>query len=604
MRGNEDRSQDRLRQKASPRVGVAELAGAAATFAAAVAAYLGATGYFFSQDDFTFLGRAMGLLPHPDLLSPLGARIISTRVYFDLTHSLLGLDAESYHWVSLLLHALNATLVYAVARVWTGSRGAATSAGLIFATLDTAFTAVYWISGVQDLLATFFLLASALAWTANSRGSMRLSLVSAGMLALSLLSKEISILGLPALAMMAWARRDPLMRTAKSLLPHFVVTAAAGALFATQGQKVPEGGAYGVGLTTDVIHNLATYIKWTVDIIHPYKDKFAVIDYAAWKVALPSAAACLALLIVYSGERSRHAWASLCWYALLLAPVLPLLRHTYLYYLYPASAGAAMMAGILVSAAYGAAAGSVRSRSTTGAVLAACLVAAVCLIGARNIDAREDERLAPDFVLPRDHVLRAAVLARNADSTFAEAPLPAGASLVLINPYSPESVSLAPESAASLQQSFDVVRLALREGDVLRVRRPDLGRVRFADRMQVEYEGDHVLLYDAYGRLTYLGTGADVWANLSTVHLLRTNRLDESVRCARRAIELAPEHPRANLNLGIALAMTGQTAEARTRLSIASRTLTSETLRAQAGKWLETLGPAEDSAREQDEGDE
>jgi tetratricopeptide (TPR) repeat protein len=111
--------------------------------------------------------------------------------------------------------------------------------------------------------------------------------------------------------------------------------------------------------------------------------------------------------------------------------------------------------------------------------------------------------------------------------------------------------------------------------------------------MQAEYEGDHALLYDAYGRLTYLGTGPDIWANLSTVHLLHTSLLDESIRCARRAIELAPRHPRANLNLGIALAMTGEVEEARRRLKAASTTLPSESLREQARRWLDTLGPAE-----------
>jgi tetratricopeptide (TPR) repeat protein len=591
LRGREDHSQHTSPGHSFLHSKALEPAAAAAAFLVALAAYTGATNYFFSQDDFTFLARSIGLAPSPDFLGPLGARVLSTRLYFDLMHGLFGLNPEPYHWASVLLHALNSLLVYAVARRWTGSLASAAAAALIFATLDLAFTAVYWISGVQDLLATFFLLVSALVWVSRSQKGAVLSFVSAGFLALSLLSKETGLAAIVPLAAMAWAQRSQLRRTAVALIPHAAVTAAAAALFLMQSRKVPEGGAYGAGLSADLLHNLATYVKWTIDVIHPYKDQFAVIDYAAWKTALPAAAVLIVFILLLRGERRRFAWASACWYLLLLAPVLPLVRHTYLYYLYPAAAGAAMLAGFLLAALFGALSRSAAPRgSTIGALLGFAAVGLMCFMGVKNIGAREGLRLEPDYVLPRDHVLRAAELARAADSTFVEARVPKEAGLVLINPYSPESVDLSGGARPGAEKrTYDLVRKALREGDVLRVRRPDLGEISFASRMEIRHERDHGLLYDAYGRLTYLGTGADIWANLSTVHLLRTSLLDESIRCARRALELAPEQPRASLNLGVALAMTGKVEEARGHLERAERTLPSEPLREQARRWLVTL---------------
>jgi len=581
--------------KSTSRAGALELLAVAGIFCAAVAAYLSATQYFFSQDDFTFLGRSIGFLPYPDIGAPLGARLISTRLYFEMMFGLFGLNPEPYHWASLILHALNAVLVYAIARCWTGARGPAVAAGFLFATLDLAFTAVFWISGVQDLLATFFLLASALVWVARKDKTLMLSLLSAGLLALSFLSKETGVLALAILALMALAQGVPIRRAARALMPHALLTVAALALFVAQSRKVPDDGAYGTGFSAGLFHNLSTYIKWTVDIVHPFKDRVAIIDNGAWKAALPAAAVVTVLLLLLRKRPARHAWASLGWYLLALAPVLPLLRHTYLYYLYPAAAGAAIMAGILIfEIPFAMSKRLGRHGRTAGSVLAIVIVAAVCLMGIRNIGARDNVRLEPDYVLPRDHVLRAAELAGNADSTFVDAPVPDGANLLLINPYSPESVDLSGASSEETQtKTIDLVRLALREGDVFKVRRPDIGGIRFAGRMEAEYEGDHGLLYDAYGRLTYLGTGADIWANLSTVHLLRTSLIDESIRCGRRALELVPGHPRAGLNLGIALAMTGNEAEAREHLTRASNTLREGPLRAQALRWLQTLETAE-----------
>ncbi len=563
---------------------------------AAAAVYTSAVDYFFSQDDFGFLARAIGLTPYPEFTDPFGTRVLSTQLYFRAMHSIFGLSPAPYHWASVLLHALNAVLVYILARRWSGSRKAALTAGVAFATFDLAFTAVYWVSGVQDLMATTFLLAAALVWTWRVEKGILISVASAAALSLSLMSKEIGLLFPGVLTLMAWSQGAGGKRTAAALAPHISICAAAAVVFAVQSSKVAEGGAYGAALTVTVLHNLATYVKWTVDVIHPFKDRVAAVDYGAWKTAAAATAMVLLFLLTWRGEVARKAWAAAGWYALVLAPVLPLLRHTYLYYLYPAAAGAAILIGLSVFRVSGAISGGHAGgpggalRRNLGRSFVVIVAAVLAITGLVGVRAREGALLAPDFVLPHDHVLRAAELAENAASTLPEAQIPQGADLLLVNPYAPESVDLSKGTARQApRRSSDVVRQALRDGQVLRVLRPDLGEISFARRMDERWEDRHTLLYDAYGRLTYLGTGADIWANLSTVHLLQTGLPEESIRCSRKALELRPGHPRASLNLGIALTMMGDVEEARVHLRRAAETLDTEGLKREALKWLDSL---------------
>lgn len=570
---------------------VLDLLAVAAVVSAALAAYWHATGYYFSQDDFTFLARAKGIQPYPGLFDPFGTRVISARLFFLSMHGLFGLEAGPYHWASLLLHALNAALVYAVARCWTGSKLVALVSGLLFAASDIAFTAVFWISGVQDLLATTFLLLAALIWSARPSRGWMVAALSAVAMALSLLSKSVGVLFPAVLFLMARARPGRGRRTIVLLAPHAAISLGALALLLAQSSGVREGGAYEAGITAALPHNLATYVAWTADVIHPFKDRVAMIDFDAWKRALPIGVVLALFMFTSRGKQARMQWGALGWYFLCIAPVLPLLRHTYLYYIYPAMPGAAILAGLAVyrmASALSRRFGSLGLKIGWATGLGAAAV--LCAIGISNVRARENARLEPDFTLPHDHVLRSSVLAENAASTFAESGIPRGVDLLLINPYSPLSSDLAkgvdPEAKRA---TFDMVRAALRGGSVLRLLRPDLGDIEFAQNMRREWENRHALVYDGFGRLTYIGTGADIWANLSTFYLSHMKRIDESMSCSKRALELNPDQPRANLNLGAALVMTGSPEEARVYLQRALETSPIPGIREDARKWLRRL---------------
>jgi hypothetical protein len=153
----------------------------------------------FTADDFFILARVKALdgLAHP--LSYFGFGFFDYyRPLAFLSHALdwtiWGLNPVGFHLTSVVLHALNAVLVFVIARRLVGQ--AALVAMLLFAVHPASHEAVYWVAARFDLLATaFVLLAIVLLW------SDRPLAVAGGVAsyAAALLCKE-SALALPVLA--------------------------------------------------------------------------------------------------------------------------------------------------------------------------------------------------------------------------------------------------------------------------------------------------------------------------------------------------------------------------------------------------------------------
>jgi len=130
--------------------------------------------------------------------------------------SIWGVDATGFHLTNICLHAANAVLVYVIGRQLTDSAGA-TVAALLFALHPASHEPVYWIAGRFDLLATFFVLLSALLLSKD--GSTRY-VIGLGAFALALLSKE-SAAALPiiATAFDVMVRRRSWQSTVARLIP-------------------------------------------------------------------------------------------------------------------------------------------------------------------------------------------------------------------------------------------------------------------------------------------------------------------------------------------------------------------------------------------------
>lgn len=119
----------------------------------------------------------------PELYIPL------TFVSFQLNYLVSGLAPWSYHLANLLLHSMNALLVGWLIFLLTRRWGIALACALLFAVHPIQTEAVVWAAGRKDLLATFFFLASCIAYLHSQKGGYALLMVSLVFFLCALLSK-------------------------------------------------------------------------------------------------------------------------------------------------------------------------------------------------------------------------------------------------------------------------------------------------------------------------------------------------------------------------------------------------------------------------------
>jgi tetratricopeptide (TPR) repeat protein len=94
----------------------------------------------------------------------LGNWIPLTWLSFELDATLFGISAPAFHAVNLAWHAANALLLYFVLHRMTGARGASVCVALLFAVHPLHVESVAWISERKDVLSTFWLLVTLLAY--------------------------------------------------------------------------------------------------------------------------------------------------------------------------------------------------------------------------------------------------------------------------------------------------------------------------------------------------------------------------------------------------------------------------------------------------------
>jgi protein O-mannosyl-transferase len=180
--------------------------------------FSGTLGSFFLSDDFELLRKVREAGPFgvwsggSGFLRPL----ISVSLYLD--DLIWSGNPMGFHLTAVLLHGLNAFLVYLLARALGIGRTAGrrdlnlpAAAALLFLVLSSHSEPVCWISGRTDLFATLFLLSALATYVAGDRPPRgpRLSL-SVALFAAGLLCKE-SVIAFPLviLAYEAWRRAEP-----------------------------------------------------------------------------------------------------------------------------------------------------------------------------------------------------------------------------------------------------------------------------------------------------------------------------------------------------------------------------------------------------------
>jgi hypothetical protein len=188
---------------------------------AAVAAYAPALHIPLIADDFPNIAQAITWGAPEGLRTLLGDAQFRLRATSYWTMFALWQVGELapwvYHAASLLLHILNAWLVFGIARTWERTRAAAPWAALFFAVHEGHQEAVMWFSAINELLLCFFGLASLWCWLRRREA------LSAVLFALALLSKESAVVLLPLFFLVTERSRW------KRLVPHAALVALAAA---------------------------------------------------------------------------------------------------------------------------------------------------------------------------------------------------------------------------------------------------------------------------------------------------------------------------------------------------------------------------------------
>jgi protein O-mannosyl-transferase len=256
---------------------------------------------------------------------------------------LYGLDPGGHHLTSLLLHAANAVLLFAVWRRLTGAAARSAVVAALFAVHPLHVESVAWVAERKDVLSGFFFLLTLAAWAGWVRRPTRSRYLLALLaFVLGLLAKPMLVtLPLVLLLLDVWPLerlprgapaaevRRALGRLVREKLPFFVAALAASVvtLFTQREAMFPLAA---LPPTQRVANALLAYAAYLGDTVWPQGlTVFYPLPPAqpVWRVAL--AAALFATLTGAALARLRRApWLAVgwLWFAGMLLPVIGLLQ--------------------------------------------------------------------------------------------------------------------------------------------------------------------------------------------------------------------------------------------------------------------------------------
>jgi len=265
-----------------------------------------------------------------------------TWISHQLDAQLFGDNAGGHHATSLLLHVLNALLLYLALRAGTGRNGLAWFVAALFGLHPIHVESVAWVAERKDVLSTTFWMGCLLAHTTWVRkGDPRWRVASWLLLALGLAAKPM-LVTLP-FALVLWDRwpldRDePLPRLLAEKAPMFLLAAASSWItLAVQGA----GGAMDLADAIPLGERLANAavspvrylgnLVWPTDLVFFYPHPSLTEGMAGWStlqvagsLALLAAITAGALVLARRGERAPLVgWL---WFLGTLVPVLGIVQ--------------------------------------------------------------------------------------------------------------------------------------------------------------------------------------------------------------------------------------------------------------------------------------
>lgn len=342
--------------------------------------------------DFDDPGNILGntLITHPTpahllaIWTDISARPYAPPVFtlYAVIHAVFGSSPAAFHAVSVLLHAMNAILVYLIVLRLFGYRIAALMAALLFALHPIHVDAVAWASGLKDVLSGTFALLSILAYWRYLESRRRSTLmVSLLMYVLALLSKPIAAL-LPYLLLIVdyQQRRKDGSQELPEKAPFFAAAVLLGLVtWQTRGGHAME-------LMTQETSFYSQTNAWASIGFYLYKLivplKLSVL-YAstyttAWYVLTIGLSVAFVSMTCWMLMLSRDYGFGLAWFVLLATPILGFVPFGYVisvapyanHYMYLADAGLFVCAGLIIRDIYK----RLETRQQKGYLFAAALV--------------------------------------------------------------------------------------------------------------------------------------------------------------------------------------------------------------------------------------
>ena len=342
-----------------------------------VLAYLPAfqAGYIWDDDQYVTNNP---LLTAPDGLWRIWFSLDSPSQYFPLTYTvfrmeygLWGLLPAGYHAVNILLHALNALLVWRVL-VRLAVPGAWLAAAL-FALHPVQVESVAWVTELKSVLSLFFMLLAVLAWlkfTENpARPAWHWYLLALAGQALALAAKTTACTLVAALGLMLWLKHQPITRARLAqLLPFAGLGAGMGVLtmWWERYHQGTQGKLFALGLPERLLvasHALWFYLGklvWPVRLTFSYpRWSLHPADPAAW--GWLAATVGLGVTLVWLRRQAgRGPEVAALFFALTLGPLLGfIMLYTFIYsfvadhYQYVACLGPLTLAAAGIFKAFG-----------------------------------------------------------------------------------------------------------------------------------------------------------------------------------------------------------------------------------------------------------
>ena len=511
----------------------------------------GALGGFFASDDLAFLARSRGLAS-----TPWGwARPLPGVWRWTLLTAWFGPTPLPHLLLALVLHAASALLVARVVLLAGLDRRAAIAAGVLVGGSAVAYTSTHWASGLGEVMAAAFALgALALHLECRLRARPALAWLAGACAVGAVLSKESSLL-LP-VAVWAFDRLVPVRGEGRGALREIAWLGGLAAAFVVAGWAIAPhvgGEPYALGGSPIAwLANLSTYAAWLVRLLDPIPDRNAVPDpgLLPWGLLVTAAAAWAAW-----SERAasvRPVTAGLAWFLLLLAPVLPLEKHTYLYYLVVPNAGIGLAAGALLS--------RFLARARTSQVNGLFALALAAYVANAAWQAHVRGTLTGGQIVV-DRVARESAMLRHVLAGLRAARVAAGDTIVLVNPYPLRSVDAARNEVRSPAEGFGEhayipLVAALRSGAALRLFRPGVTVLGMGDRVPREWERARVFRFESDGRLEDLGRGPAALDSLASDYLA-SGRWPDAKAALERVVELGGDGPEVRWRLGYCLSRLG-----------------------------------------------